>query len=725
MPSRSEYAISRDDFDQAYPEEFWRELVDLCAKEASDTLLLAEAFWMMEGYFVRTLGMHRVYNSAFMNMLKKEENAKYRETIRNTQEFDKDILKRFVNFMNNPDEETAIAQFGSGDKYFGVCTMMATMPGLPMFGHGQIEGFTEKYGMEYRKAYRDEVPDEGLLARHEREIFPLLRRRHLFSGVEDFLLFDLVGAGGANDNVFVYTNRSGAERSLIAFNNAYARADGRVFESNPFAVKAGEGKRIERRSIAWALGLQGVEGHFLVFREQRASLWYLRRSSEIARYGLHIMLDGFQCQVFLDIFEAADDARGLWSQLHDELGGRGVPDISDALEDIARKDLYALLARFFTAAFLSSLKVKARVPTKSADLEPAFQAAFEAAILDFYAAIRNLMREEAMEEGLGPEEAGLASASMRDTDRKAALRARDRLVSGIETLVAFASSTEDPDDPLRAWLGREGGLEAMAAFLVLEALTELVHGDERERGARRLAEKLAIARKLREALQQSGVPGHEAWHGMHLALIFAGSPAWESPTSSGLLELLATLDTEDELRNFFGVNVWDGTTWFKRESIDDFLAFGSLAALIRGGAGAAKKATIGKKAGSLPGTAALPSPRRLVLEAELVAARGAETASGYRLEGFLAAIALRLPKKKPLHGPDAAKGGTVKKGGTRKPAGEGGLDAKAAAVEASAAKASQAMAPDAKTPAAKDGAAKKAGRTTPPKPASGTAKKRG
>ena len=118
---------------------------------APDTLLLAEAFWLMEGYFVRTLGMHRVYNSAFMNMLKNEENAKYRLSMKNTLEFDPEILKRFVNFMNNPDEETAVAQFGNGDKYFGVCTMMATMPGLPMFGHGQVEGFAEKYGMEYRR----------------------------------------------------------------------------------------------------------------------------------------------------------------------------------------------------------------------------------------------------------------------------------------------------------------------------------------------------------------------------------------------------------------------------------------------------------------------------------------------------------------------------------------------------------------------------------------------
>ena len=50
-------------------------MVDRVAQEAPDTLLLAEAFWLMEGYFVRTLGMHRVYNSAFMNMLRDEKNA--------------------------------------------------------------------------------------------------------------------------------------------------------------------------------------------------------------------------------------------------------------------------------------------------------------------------------------------------------------------------------------------------------------------------------------------------------------------------------------------------------------------------------------------------------------------------------------------------------------------------------------------------------------------------
>ncbi len=190
IPSRSEHGMTRAQFEQAIPNEFWREVVDRVAVEVPDTLLLAEAFWLMEGYFVRTLGMHRVYNSAFMHMLRDEDNAKYRQVIKNTLEFDPQVLKRYVNFMNNPDEKTASEQFGTTDKYFGVCTLMVTLPGLPMIGHGQIEGYREKYGMEYRHAKWDELEDEGLVHGHEWRIFPLTHRRALFAEVENFWLYD-------------------------------------------------------------------------------------------------------------------------------------------------------------------------------------------------------------------------------------------------------------------------------------------------------------------------------------------------------------------------------------------------------------------------------------------------------------------------------------------------------------------------------------------------------
>ena len=107
--------------------------------------------------------------------------AGYRKVIKETIEFDPEILKRYVNFMSNPDEKTALEQFGKGDKYFGVATVLATLPGLPMLGHGQVQGFGEKYGMEFRRAMLDEQPDPWLVERHEREIFPLLHRRAWFA----------------------------------------------------------------------------------------------------------------------------------------------------------------------------------------------------------------------------------------------------------------------------------------------------------------------------------------------------------------------------------------------------------------------------------------------------------------------------------------------------------------------------------------------------------------
>ena len=339
IPSRSAYGSMRaEEFERRIPVEFWREVVDRVAAEAPGTLLLAEAFWMMEGYFVRTLGMHRVYNSAFMNMLKREENADYRTLVKNVLAFDPRILGRFVNFMNNPDEETAIAQFGDGDKYFGVCVLMATMPGLPMFGHGQVEGFREKYGMEYRAPTFEEEPDTRLIERHRREIAPLLYRRRDFAGAETFRLFDAVdGQGHVNEDVYAYSNRSGRTASLVLYNNRYARAAGSIRRSVPFAEPwAGGGER--RESLHQALGLAGGDRRFTVLIDTLHGLSYLRRSDDIARDGLAFALDGFQAQAFGDVYEV-EDVDGSYAGLEAALAGAGVADLEGARLDWLHREV--------------------------------------------------------------------------------------------------------------------------------------------------------------------------------------------------------------------------------------------------------------------------------------------------------------------------------------------------------------------------------------------------
>lgn len=358
IPTRAEHGLTKEEFNRAMPVEFWRELVNRIAEEVPDTLLLAEAFWMMEGFFVRTLGMHRVYNSAFMNMLKDEENEKYRNTIKNTQEFDPEILKRFVNFMNNPDEETAIAQFGTDDKYFGVCTLMITMPGLPMFGHGQIEGFTEKYGMEYRRSYYEEEENLDLIRRHEREIFPLIKKRYIFAEVHNFLLYDVYTSDNTvNENVFAYSNRAGDEVALVLYNNSYYQADGWINMSAAFALKKEDGsKQLIQKHLAEGLDIPSDLKTFVIFQEHNTKLWYIRNCKEIWNRGLYLSLAGYEAHIFIDFYTVYDNEYGHYNQLANSLNGKGTKDIKRSLQEVFLQPLHSVFKNIIREETILQLK---------------------------------------------------------------------------------------------------------------------------------------------------------------------------------------------------------------------------------------------------------------------------------------------------------------------------------------------------------------------------------
>ncbi|ABB24571.1 alpha-amylase family glycosyl hydrolase [Pelodictyon luteolum] len=353
VPSRSAYAMSNAEFDAAIPEEFWREVVDRIHAEVPDTLLLAEAFWMLEGYFVRTLGMHRVYNSAFMHMLKKEDNASYRYLIKNTLEFDPEILKRYVNFMNNPDEDTAIAQFGRGDKYIGVCIVMLTVPGLPMFGHGQVEGFTEKYGMEYAKAYYDEHPDEHLVWRHYQEIFPIMKKRPLFAEVQNFYLYDVYSPeGSVNENVFAYSNMQGDERALVIYNNSFERATGWLKTSVGYLRDGG----IRQSSLGDGLDLGHEADLYVIFRDHACGLEFIRSAREIRENGLFMALDGYKYNVFLDFRQVRPSRLKPYDQLARELDGRGTQSVERDVLAISLSPLHRMVQAALESAPMPSLK---------------------------------------------------------------------------------------------------------------------------------------------------------------------------------------------------------------------------------------------------------------------------------------------------------------------------------------------------------------------------------
>jgi hypothetical protein len=680
IASRSEHAISTEEFNRLLPNEFWREVVDRCAAEAPNTLLLAEAFWMMEGYFVRTLGMHRVYNSAFMNMLKNEENAKYRATIKNTLEFDPEILKRFVNFLNNPDEETAVMQFGKGDKYFGICTLLVTMPGLPMFGHGQIEGFEEKYGMEYRRSYRDEQPDRDLVDRHEREIFPLMKRRIVFSGSADFCLYDLyTSEGSVNENVFAYSNRAGNVISLVLYNNSYSRAAGWIHRS-AVTIPRRDGT-FRNDSLAQALSLHGEEGYYALLWEQRSRLWYIRPAAEIAGKGLFISLNGYEAQVFLDIHEVKDTAQGRWGRICAELNGRGTPDLYAAIQDLLLRDLYS----HFTELFSRNRMVvwyhafaKEEEPGKKGKAEAVSKTADEGIPVNFLRdpALAFIITAQEYLDGAG----GRYDPFVTEEDHppipadaiwkvlSAYLRRFFRLAEYADKLPA---KTEKPAERfLRELAGTVQTRPSVAAFAagygVLAALRAVIGEGAGGVEAKALVEHWSLDRKLRECYHQLGIPSDEAYRITELmkAVLSRTSPKDDAPYHTGHAGEALILENyaAEDFRRLLGVNVFEDTVWFNKEAFEEVLFYAPLFLVLESPSAleAVKRSPGGKarKPEPVDDTAAWLERVERIAAVEKALAK-AKARSGYRLEGLLSALSESGPRRKT---PEALNVKTKKKG---------------------------------------------------------------
>jgi glycosidase len=564
IPSRAERGMSRAAFDAAIPVEFWREVVDRVAAEAPDTLLLAEAFWLMEGYFVRTLGMHRVYNSAFMVMLRDEDNAKYRLVLKNTLEFDPDILKRYVNFMNNPDERTAVDQFGKADKYFGVCTMMATLPGLPMFGHGQVEGFTERYGMEYRRAYYDEHPDTGLVAEHERRIAPLLHRRDLFAEAHQFRLYDFfTDEGWVNEDVFAYSNQRDGARALVVYHNRYAPTRGWVRMSCAWADK-GADRRLVQASLGEALGASHDSAVFLVCRDVVTGLEHLHHARTLAESGLRVELPAYGCHVFVDWREVVDDGRRPWRALADGLGGRGVPSVDEAMRLMLLEPVHAAFRALLDPALLASLEPGA----------PAARGAATSMASEAAARLRAFLVEVKTLAGRHPDVTGGAVRG----DLDAVLETFERRLEAARRLPALERRFESAwPAPGRALLAPSGAaLGGMVAWAALEALGRMGALSDPPGVAARMFDALRLRAVLADAAARLGAEGEDAWRvagRVRVALAHARSaPAAGSPRLDWLSDADAAWLT--------GVHDHAGQRYFVKEPYEALVWWMALPALL-------------------------------------------------------------------------------------------------------------------------------------------------
>jgi hypothetical protein len=391
-----------------------------------------------------------------------------------------------------------------------------------------------------------------------------LARRRLFSQVAEFELYDLTEASGAvNENVYAYSNRAGADRALVFFHNAFAECRGWVKQSAGKAVAAGvEGGAIRSRTLGEALALNGEEGVWYLFREHVSGLEFLRSGRELCADGMYVELRAFQYQVFLE-FREERDASGAYDRLARALGGRGVPDVREALRELALRPLHEA-----AAALLSELEHAGELFHGAPDRDLARRV-----LKHFERAAAEVRR---IATGMEPVEV-ITAEFTRD------LASLSAFLGSARTDPALGAVTIPP-------AGRDALLLAWAAWHRLHRLAA-VAGDPIDAPERRLR----LAPVWREGLRRAGLTEDEALRALALfALPVPYDGLAEGTAEAFNAAVLALLETES-CRSAIGLNEYRGVRYYRKEEFENvlkwFYTVGVVAAL------AADPARLGRLSG--------------------------------------------------------------------------------------------------------------------------------
>jgi hypothetical protein len=268
----------------------------------------------------------------------------------------------------------------------------------------------------------------------------------------------------------------------------------------------------------------------------------LRSSKDVHEHGLFVMLRGYEAQVYLDIQEVCDDEHGYWARLHHELGGRGVENPADAVEDLAFGPLYA--------AFNAALTAKDDTLAASVAL--------------FITEARRCLAEKDAAAAMRAAETGKTgkAAKKNAVTEETALPDAETTAKEIAALIQKGKYNDAPDaekapEPFFA-----------RAYLVLTSLRALSGGTASGEKAAKRARDWHLARKIREAA--ASLPGFDrniAAHAAETAIAVLARSTPPAPyTAASVFTGSRDRDRDnDDFRSLLGLNEFDNTVWYNKE----------------------------------------------------------------------------------------------------------------------------------------------------------------
>jgi hypothetical protein len=417
-----------------------------------------------------------------------------------------------------------------------------------------------------------------------------MKRRSLFSGSANFRIYDLYCDGGSvNENVFAYSNRAWIngrdEKALIFYNNSYYETSGWIKVSDP-AIPCEGGTR--RDNLSEALAIHGDNKYFTLLREQISNLWFIRSSKAICEDGFFVGLRGYETQVFLDVYEVEDDAKGRWARLNNDLNGGGVPDPLAAIKDIFLGKLYYRFTELLKPEITAVMNDSLDKPSFIESLKEPIEAFIETAAHFITGA------DGSYDEWTAKDTKGV-TIKFTAVDKKAIWKEFEAFMGRLKK---FRDVLKDSKivkaTPLLSRITESlstGPLLYSVAFSygVLSLLPLIIGKEATGRHAANLTfDHWDFGRKLRDVYRSFGASEQEAWRITDITrsvLNRAGNIAkikWTGNAAEFAALVIEENYIDEDFRRILGINFFDDVPWFNKEGFEAALFYSSLFFMMEG-----------------------------------------------------------------------------------------------------------------------------------------------
>ena len=300
------------------------------------------------------------------------------------------------------------------------------------------------------------------------------------------------------------------------------------------------------------------------------------RRKKLPQKGFFASLNGFQTQVFINIYEIDDNDEGHYRILYDTLNGSGISNIHMGIQNIVLKDLYKALTNLATPEYFERIKNifgqkadKTTIKERSEQIRE-FLTDTEKSAHEFFSACTLFLESD-------PVVSTLPDMTGRKKPADPAI-VWSRFTQRIERLLTLPAISESIPVELvpesvrlggfltKKILGRGAMPEIMGAAIALYSIRDLAGDKVTGTTLRQIVDIWSLDLKTADIL---------AGYGQDETVVLQ--------EMQNLKELLVLVDTDvsrmipilfsnERLHHALGIHIWDHVSWFNKESSEEILA---------------------------------------------------------------------------------------------------------------------------------------------------------